>query len=74
MYFQKMQFLGVFRPFLQRSLGYYVAISHDLSVLADDAFLIAIGSDFRRTYDIMPCPNRYIPSRLCRLGKVGSGE
>ena len=26
-------------------LGYYVAISHDLSVLADDAFLIAIGSD-----------------------------
>ena len=54
-------------------LGYYVAISHDLSVLADDAFLIAIGSDFRRTYAIMPCPNKWVPSRLCRLGKV-SGE
>ena len=52
-------------------LGYYVAISHDLSVLADDAFLIAIGSDFRRPYAIMPCHNKWVPSRVCRLGKVG---
>ena len=27
MYFQKIQFLGVFHPFLQRSLFYYITIA-----------------------------------------------